>query len=249
MTIKLVTTTLGPLTVRVVDDDARVGPPALVVVLCHGYGAPGSDLVGLAGEVLAQQPTLAGRVRFVFPEAPLDVATGAPPQGRGSGGRMWWPIDMLHIQELAARGVLTREPPKELAPARKALLAMLDVLQTSTGLPMSKIVLGGFSQGAMLTTDVALRLDEAPAGLCILSGALMGEDEWTKAAPKRKGLPVLQSHGTRDPILPFKGAEKLRDLLTTAGLGVKFVSFVGGHGIDGDVVDDLAAFIVARANT
>ena len=75
-------------------------------------------------------------------------------------------------------------------------------------IPPARTVLGGFSQGSMVTTDVALRLSERPAGLCVFSGTLVAEDEWKVLAQKRGPLPVLQSHGTFDPILPYAGAER-----------------------------------------
>ena len=241
MTVKLITGTLGPLTVRVVDDDARVGSPALAVVLCHGYGAPGTDLVSLARECFLAEPTLLGRVRFVFPEAPHQT---------DFGGRMWWPIDMQRLQQAMASGetrLLAREAPAGLPEARKGLKQMLDALSTSTKLPMAKIIVGGFSQGAMLATDVTLRLEEAPAALAVLSGTLLSENEWTALAPKRAGLTVLQSHGKHDPVLPFAGAELLRDLLVHAGLAVRFMPFSGGHGLDGDVIAALAKLAAEKA--
>jgi phospholipase/carboxylesterase len=243
MALKLITASLGPLTVRVVDDDAGAGAPDLAVVLCHGYGAPGHDLVGLAPEVVDDTPALAGRVRFVFPEAPLAMAPGM------GGGRMWWPIDMERVQRAMATGearLMADETPDGMPQARKQLKQTLEALATSTKLSPSQIVVGGFSQGAMLATDVVLRADEAPAALAVLSGALVSEAEWTRLAPRRGGLKVLQSHGRHDPILPFAGAVLLRDLLLQASLDVEFVAFDGGHGLDGDVVERLAALIAGK---
>lgn len=238
--LKLITATLGPLTVRVVDEEDRETPPDLCVVLCHGYGAPGTDLVGLARECFSVDNTLVGRVRFVFPEAPLMT---------DFGGRMWWPIDMMALQDAMQRGdprLLGRGTPEGMPAARKQLTSMLHALATSSNLPMSKIVVGGFSQGAMLATDTVLRLEEAPAALAIFSGALVSEDDWTKLMPKRGGLTILQSHGKMDPVLPYKGAEILRDLWKDAGADVEFIGFVGGHGLDGDVVEALVKLITTK---
>jgi phospholipase/carboxylesterase len=243
MALRLTTTRLGPLTARVLDDDARAGPPELVVVLCHGYGAPGDDLVGLAPECLQREPRLAGRVRFVFPEAPLAL-DDVP-----FGGRAWWPIDMVQLQRRLAEGTaaaMAQETPPALPEARRALLALLDAVAQQTKLPMSRIVIGGFSQGAMLSTDVALRLEEAPAGLAILSGTLLSADQWKTLAPRRAGLDVVQAHGTHDPILPWAGARALHDLLDAAGLRVRFTTFAGGHGIDEDVLAALCALLVQK---
>lgn len=233
-------TTLGPLNAVVVDDAARMGPPSLVVILCHGFGAPADDLVGLAGEIVRGLPWLAGGVRFVFPEGPLAL-DNVP-----FGGRAWWPIDMLALQRALERGEARKmadEVPPALTSARQKLRGLIDAVHTETGLPLSKIVVGGFSQGAMLSTDVALRLEEAPAALLVLSGALIDQSEWRRRAPARKGLPVLQSHGTNDPILPYDGAVALKSVLVDAGLDVTFVQFRGGHGIDGAVITAITTLL------
>lgn len=244
--MKMVTTKAGSLTCRIVDvedredREHRKAPPEALCVLCHGYGAPGTDLVGLAGEVLSLRPELRGRVRFVFPEAPLAL------DFMPFGGRAWWEIDVGRFQRAALTGdfePLLRETPEGLSAARKALLGALDELFRASQVPMSRVVLGGFSQGAMVATDVTLRLDEAPAALALLSGTLLCRDEWTRLAARRRGLKVLQSHGTQDPILPYAAALELKKVLVEAGLSLDFVSFHGGHGIDGEVVEKLADLV------
>src|SRR5579872_3760051 len=100
-----------------------------------------------------------------------------------------------------------------------------------TGLPLEKILLGGFSQGSMVAVDVALRLADRPAGLIVFSGTLLAEREWTELARKRGRLPVLQTHGLHDPILPFPAAEGLRDLFIASGFDVTFLPFPGPHTI------------------
>ena len=127
--------------------------------------------------------------------------------------------------------------------AREKLLQVVESVKTRTGLPLSKIVLGGFSQGAMLTTDSALHLDENVAGLIVMSGTLLSEPEWQKRAPVHRGLRVLQSHGTQDPLLPFAAAEWLRDLLKSANLRVEFIPFRGGHQIPMEVFEGIATFL------
>lgn len=243
MALTLLTTQLGPLRARVIDDDSRSGPPSLVAVFCHGYGAPGDDLVSFAPELCALEPALVGRVRFVFPEAPLAL-DNVP-----FGGRAWWPIDMMALQVAMSRGLHRRmqdEVPEGLASARQKLMGLLDVVLQQTGLTMDRVFLAGFSQGAMLATDTALRLDEAPAGLGILSGALLNQGEWRRLATRRAGLPVIQSHGRSDAILPFAGAEALKALLVEQGLPVDFHPFGGGHGIDGGVLQAIASSLATR---
>ena len=238
-----ISTTIASVPCRVVQQDST--PPELIVVLCHGFGAPGDDLVGLGAELLEAIPALGPHVRFVFPSAPLTLAH----LGMGPG-RAWWMIDM---ERLMARQMgagpeeivqhLAKEVPEGLANARKLLLGLLSELMAQTKLPMSRIVLGGFSQGAMLATEVTLRLEEAPAALIAFSGALINQADWEKRAPLRKGLKVLQAHGRQDPILPFETGTGLRDLLTKAGLSVDFVPFNGGHTITLEALRKLGALL------
>jgi phospholipase/carboxylesterase len=217
--------------------------PDLAVVLCHGYGAPGHDLVPLANEILTAEPNLAERVRFVFPEAPLSLASLGYPEGRA-----WWPLDVERLARVGPADIaqLQDEAPEGLHRARRLLIGLLQQLSLQTGLPLSKIVVGGFSQGAMLATDAALHLEERPAGLVVLSGTLICRREWAVRARARAGLGVLQTHGRQDPLLPFAGAEALRDLLVEAGLSVEFLPFEGGHTIPRQALKRLADFLANR---
>ncbi|MEZ6067799.1 MAG: hypothetical protein R3B90_19285 [Planctomycetaceae bacterium] len=224
----------GPLDCSVVRDRDSEQPPELACVLCHGFGAGGADLVPLAGEYCRLEPALAARVAFVFPAAPLE-----PAEFRGYGGRAWWPLAMARLQaaiETGAMRNLREEEPPRLPTARRELGELIEAVQTKWNLPISKIVLGGFSQGAMLTTDVALHLPQTPAGLVIYSGNLLSERDWTEHIGQAHGLRVLQSHGVQDPILPFSGAESLRQLLERGGAEVEFLRFNGPHTIPAEAV-------------
>ena len=219
--------------------------PELAVVLCHGFGAPGTDLVPLAYELAQSHPRLSDRVAFVFPAAPLSLDD----QGL-FGGRAWWPLDVEAFMSAIQRGALRDqrgECPPELSESRELLLETLEAIRTRFELPTSRLVLGGFSQGSMLATDVALRLPEPPAALCVLSGSLICENQWRALAPSRAGLPVLQSHGRYDVVLPFVGAEWLRDLLSEAGLNVDFTEFAGDHTIPFEVLEKMASLLISLA--
>ena len=212
---------LGTLTAHVTGGtDREGGGTGPVVVLLHGYGAPGTDLVPLWREL-----PVARDVRFVFPEAPLEL---------GFGGRAWWPIDMARLQDRFSKAAVERliaEVPPGIDAARSALLELLEVLERDFGAAPEQTVIGGFSQGAMLATDTVLRTSRPFAGLALLSGTLISHDEWLPLMPARRGLPVLQSHGRADPVLPFELAERLRGELVAAGLPVEFIAFNGGHEI------------------
>ncbi|REJ76521.1 MAG: phospholipase [Planctomycetota bacterium] len=235
------TTTRGGLECNIVDREGARESPAVVAVFCHGFGAPGEDLVPVVGELGRHLGASADRVRFVFPAAPLRLDSEGIP-----GGRAWWPLDMARMQAAIEGGEfrdLRKDCPPQLADARRMLNELLSEIREETGLPMSRFVIGGFSQGSMLATDVALRADEAPGGVVVWSGTLLCEDEWRDAAPRRSGLPVVQSHGRSDPLLPFEAAEWLRDVLTGAGLEVQFLPFAGMHQIPAEALQAASRLI------
>ena len=227
----MVSPTMGPL--RVVTTGRGDGP---AILLCHGFGAPGNDLVPLA-RVIDAGPG----VRWFFPEAPLELEWG---------GRAWWNIDIMRLQTLAMRGerrLLAGETPPGLDSARAALEATLDELERSHGVRREALVIGGFSQGAMLTTEIALHAERPFAGLVVLSGTLLSEDRWAEAA-RRTGpsIHALVTHGRNDPLLPFEGAEALRDLLVGAGADVDWLAHGGQHEIPPPALGRLGAFARTR---
>ena len=219
--------------------DGHGGGKGLVVVLLHGYGAPGDDLV-----VLSDYLDVPPGTRFLFPEAPISI-----PLGYGDA-RGWWIIDMARIQADRAAGRIrdmSSEIPRGLIEARQKVAGLLDELPRKLNADPKQTILGGFSQGAMLTCDVLLRSDRPYAGLIQLSGTLLAKQEWSPLLRKRKGLPVFQSHGTHDEILPYVMAERLRDEFTHAGLKVEWQPFRGGHEIPEPVLKKLGLFITAVA--
>jgi phospholipase/carboxylesterase len=228
---------LGGLRIRVTGGmDGQGGGDGPIVILLHGFGAPGDDLVPLA-DVL-DVPT---GTRWIFPEAPLSLNMGF------GDSRAWWIIDMARIQADRAAGRvrdMSMEIPQGLALARERLLAFLKELSRHMPMDYKKTVIGGFSQGAMLTCDVALHSDYPFAGLVQLSGNLLAQPVWSPLMPKRKGLPVFQSHGMQDDILPYVGAERLRDALNKSGLPVDWHSFRGGHEIPESVLRGLRVFLM-----
>ena len=231
---------INGLTCHIADGLAEGVRPRSVVVLCHGYGAPGTDLVPL-GQMLLRQPKVSATVQFLFPEAPLSLEELGMPDGRA-----WWPLDMRRLQMAAALGTfrdLRKDCPPELPVAREMLLGLLGQWSERTSVPLTSFLLGGFSQGSMLATDVTLHLDRNPAGLVVLSGTLLNEDVWRERAKHHKTLRVLQSHGTNDPILPFAAASWLRDMLNQSGADVEFLPFAGGHEIPHAVLDRFGTFL------
>ena len=219
----------GGLKCRVVTQLPEGTPPRLVVVLCHGFGAPGHDLVPIGDELFKLCPALADSVELIFPAAPLSLEE----LGYG-GGRAWWHIDMEELVGAVESGdlrILRDRRPEGIDQARDQLLSLLDEVRQKTSLPHNRFVLGGFSQGSMLAVETALNWAEPPGGLCLWSSTLVSEVQWRAKAAQLKGVPIVQSHGRQDPILPFAAALLLRDLLIEAGANVNFLEFRGPHTI------------------
>jgi phospholipase/carboxylesterase len=200
-----------------------MGPPdaATTCVLLHGFGAPGDDLVALA-------EALDAPVRFVCPEAPIELG------GRYGDSRAWWLLDLARLEEELARGAVRDrrgEVPDGLPEVRGHVMRLIDELKARFSIAAADLVLGGFSQGALLALDVALHRDTPPAGLLLMSGTLIAEAAWQRRMASLAGVPVMMSHGRHDDLLPFSVAEVLRDRLVAAGAKVDWQPFAGGHEI------------------
>ena len=236
----VVSSIAGELEVHVVQAEAAARPP-LLVVFNHGYAASGEDLVPYVPELLEREPRLAP-VRFAFPAGTLSLGMAA-----WGDARAWWPLDWMKLSTLSrspeGRQELRNEVPEGLGSARRKLQGCIEALLAGTGLPPERVVLGGFSQGAMLATDLALSWEQRPAALVALSSVLLAAEKWRALAPRRAGLPVIQSHGRQDPILPYSEGEALRDFLTAAGLAVEFIPFDGPHTVHPDALDRVARLL------
>lgn len=208
------------------------GPaPNVAVVICHGYGASFEDLAPLSGEWIGLLGDHAERFRFVFPDAHHSLAAMGMPFGRA-----WWPINMARLAEAVQASnfeeLHSHEPPG-IDDARQRLCGTIREVMQQLGGEATPLVLGGFSQGAMLTMDAALRGEiAAPSLLLQFSGTIICESQWRQALGRLQDTFVFQSHGRIDPILPFSSAESLHQMLTDAGIAVDFHSFVGPHTID-----------------
>jgi phospholipase/carboxylesterase len=227
-----------PLLVRTTGRHAEDGP---CLLLCHGYGAPGDDLVSLSGAFSAN-------VRCFFPEAPLEVDFGD-----GTVGRAWWPRDPERAaarETPAGREALFASTPRGMGEARARLEATIASLEARRGVGRERLVIGGFSQGAMLATEIALFAERPFAGLVILSGTLLSRERWRAAASAAGSrLHVFMSHGRADPMLPFEGAEALKGLLDDAGARVAWTPHEGQHEIPQVALEGLQRFVAARLGT
>ena len=206
------------------------------VVLLHGYGAPGTDLITLGSEILAPKKT-----RYVFLQAPhvLPGMTGP------FAGRAWWEINMLELQIISMTqnyDLLAQSHPSGLDEATTLLDDALEQIATTHG-GWERLYVGGFSQGAMLSCNWALHTPHAIAGLIQLSGSVICQQEWTDLLKRKHGLRVFQSHSPEDQVLPFTLAERLKKLLVESGQHHTWLRFPGGHGISPQVLGALGQFL------
>lgn len=196
-------------------------PDAYWVFLFHGFGADASDLKSLS-EVLNVEGK---KINWVFPDGIFSV-----PIGPMMTGRAWWPLTLSSLPT-----DWSNYSPPELEQLLPRVWKMID----SFKVPWNKIILGGFSQGAMLAIETYLSAPELPAGLISLSGALIRKNEWTSRLVERQNqalvsgqtLKAFFSHGENDTVLPSSGTQKLIQLFKTHGYHCDFSSFRGGHEI------------------
>jgi len=214
---------IGPLECLEVAGD----PSAPTIVLFHGYGADMTDLASLAGAIQAPRNS-----NWYFPNGPLTV-----PLGGHFEGRAWFPIPLAELQAGATIDLTERIPPG-MKKARENALQFLSKLNVDP----KKLVIGGFSQGAMLSTDLVLHMDQKPAGLALLSGTLVNATEWGELAA-RGAMPFFQAHGAHDQVLSFAHAQKLEQLLKKNGWQGQLQRFEGGHEIPPEVIIQLGAFL------
>lgn len=199
------------------------GRATSLVVLLHGYGANGDDLIGLAQEWGHDLASTA----FVSPNAP-EAIPGYP------GGRQWFGLTFRDPGEYW-RGVTRAQP---------LLDAFLDAELARLGLGDDRLAIVGFSQGCMLALHVGPRRAAAPAALVGLSGMLAGPEHL--AAQARVHPPVLLVHGEADEVIPVEALHMSREALAAAGLAVEWhVRPHLGHGIDEETLR-LAGDYLAR---
>jgi phospholipase/carboxylesterase len=185
-----------------------------MVIMLHGRGADMNDLADLA-PLLAEKD----RCRFIFANAPrpFEAYPGM------TFGWTWfdgWPPEQASV-----------------AASRELLLKFIE--EVTQKFKTSKLIMAGFSQGAMMSLDVGLRTDAA--GVIAMSGGLYEKDLPDLAA--RKGLPVLIAHGTQDDVVPVSYARRARLVLEEAGLDVAYHEYPMAHAVAQEEVAVVRDFI------
>lgn len=201
----------------------KSGKTKSLVVLLHGVGADGNDLLGLAPYWAPALPD----TEFVSPHAPF-------PFDMAPSGRQWFSLqDRTPASVLA--GVQTAAP---------ILDHFLDELLAARGLDESRLALVGFSQGTMMSLYTGLRRAKPLAAIVGYSGALTGASLLAKEIRSRP--PVLLVHGEDDPMVPFSALDTAVKALTAAGVKVEALARPGlGHSIDEEGLTRGGEFLTA----
>ncbi len=197
--------------------------------MLHGWGANAEDVLGLAEYM--NLPTC----QLVFPNASL-------PHPFNPVGKMWYalPLDATGFPDRAAFRATVMHKRPDLMTSRQQLTDFLHTLATSTGIPLSRTILGGFSQGGAMALDVGLQLPLA--GVVSLSGYLHAPIAPAPALPPILP-PILMVHGRQDQVVPLTASHEARDRLQAAGASVEYHEFSMGHEIQIPVLQAIHRFV------
>ena len=201
---------------------ARGGKPDSLVVLLHGYGSNGADLISLAPYWAKLLPGAA----WVAPNA-IEPVPGAP------GGYQWFPIGQLdpRVMEMGA---------KQAAPS---IDRFIDRELEKAGLPPERLAIVGFSQGTMMALYCGLRRKPQPAAILGFSGMLLGGASLKQEV--QRAPPILLIHGDQDPVVPVTAMFDAAEGLAEAGLGAQWhLSYGVPHSIGPDGLDWGGDFLV-----
>ncbi len=183
------------------------------VFMFHGFGADMHDLYSL-GDLMNPDHY---RLNWIFPNGIHTV-----PIGPGWTGRAWWPLKLSSLP-----GDWSNYAPENFDQLIQTVMRFIE----SYKLPWNQVIFAGFSQGAMLATQLYLSAPQTPLALMSLSGSLINSESWNQLLTKRQGEKIFLSHGEQDQVLPIKGTNRLLETLKKHGLQTDFVSFQGGHEI------------------
>lgn len=182
-----------------------------LVVLLHGYGASGDDLIGLADAWSAVLP----RAAFVAPHAPERLPHP------DLGGYQWFDLTLRDPAELVVGT----------AKATPGLQAIVDAEMARYQLPPHRLALVGFSQGAMMALHIGLRRAVAPAAIVGYSGVIGGPERLVGEIRCRP--PTLLVHGSEDEVIPVEAMHLTRHAIAACGVPVEWHEREElGHGID-----------------
>jgi phospholipase/carboxylesterase len=207
------------------------GHPQWAVVWLHGLGADGHDFAPMVPELVRSGWPA---IRFVFPHAPERAVT----INGGMRMRAWYDIVAANLGDRAdAQGLAQSVDQVE------ALIAD----QVARGIPASRILLAGFSQGGAVTLACGLRRRAPLAGLIALSAYLpQPERAATALAPGAATQPLFMAHGSQDPVVPLAAGAHTAEVLRGLGFAVDWHAYPMGHSVCAEEIDALAQWLDRR---
>ncbi len=189
------------------------------IVLLHGFGASMSDLAGLAPAI-----ERTGYL-YLFPNAPIPMQIGM-----GMTGYAWTPPGGDGTDRAAER-------------AEDLLAAFFDEVCERHHLTHGEIVMGGFSQGGMMTYRFGLPRPEMFAGLAVLSGRVPSPEALSERLPEHRGQPIFIAHGTQDTVIEVAAARRSREFLEKSGYAPQYHEYEMGHEINQEALSDLDSWL------
>ncbi len=202
------------------------GSAKQLVVILHGYGADGNDLIEIGRQW-----------QKILPDAAFASPHAHEPCAMAPGGRQWFRLTDRNPNE-RWNGVCSAHP---------VIDAFIDSELETLGVQPDRLAVVGFSQGAMMALHVGLRRKIAPAGVIGLSGTLVGSEHIGEATARSTAgapPPVLLMHGHMDEVIPVDSMFMTADQLAAANIPCQWHLAIGlGHSIDGEEIRHGAMFL------
>lgn len=213
--------------------EVATGPqPTASVIWMHGLGADGYDFVPVVKELdVSSLPGLSGGVRFVFPHAPMRPVT----INGGMVMRAWYDIKMVD---------LVRQEDEAGLRASQGECDALILREVMRGIPKSRIVVAGFSQGGAIALQAGLRHPERLAGLMVLSSYLpLAAKASAEASAANRNVPIFMAHGMDDGVIALERAQASRDQLSGLGYDIEWHAYPMEHSVCMDELSDIRAWL------
>ena len=214
-------------TLQAVELQTSPAPGASIIWL-HGLGADGYDFVPVVRELeLLQAPA----ARFLFPHAPTRPVT----INGGYVMRAWY--------DILGNDLVRREDEQGIRDSQSQVEALI-AREVERGMPRSRIVLAGFSQGGAIALQTGLRQYEPLAGLLALSTYLPLASVFdAERASESRAVPIFMVHGRSDPVIPLARAVSSRDQLKAAGYAVEWHEYEMAHSVCEEEIRQIAGFL------
>jgi phospholipase/carboxylesterase len=202
--------------------------PQVSIIWMHGLGADGNDFVPIVKELdLAGLPG----IRFIFPHAPTMPVT----INNGYVMRAWY--------DIMGTDLVRREDESGLRASQKMVEAFI-ANEKARGIPASRIILAGFSQGCAMTLQTGLRHPEPLAGMMCLSGYVpLSATVPTERSEASLKTPIFMVHGRADGVIPIQRAEASRRLLESMGYQIEWHEYMMQHSVCAEEVDHISAWL------